>query len=99
MQKLDSIIPETYVEKYKLMDYFEALRAIHFPKTMDELNRAKRTIKYSQVLLQQLNALKNIDTKETQVFVCDFFVDKIKKIVDASSLYKDAKGQTLMITP
>lgn len=99
LQKLDSIIPETYVEKYKLMDYFEALRAIHFPKTMDELNRAKRSIKYSQVLLQQLNALKNIDTKETQVFVCDFFVDKIKKIVDASSLYKDAKGQTLMITP
>ena len=96
---LESPIPKEYVEKYRLMDYFQALKAVHFPKSMNELNLAKRTIKYAEVLMQQLFALLKNPSKNSQVFLCEFFVDKVSRSVQAMSLYNDAKGQSIMIVP
>lgn len=78
------------------MNYFEALKAVHFPTSMKELNLAKRTLKYSQVLLQQLYTIEKYQ-KNSQLFVCEFVEDKISKAVECLSLYKDSGAQSIML--
>ena len=79
------------------MDYFHAMRAVHFPSSMKELNLAKRTIKFSEVLLQQIYLSKD-NAINSQLFVCEFCSDKIKKSVESISLFKDSGVQVLMLT-
>ena len=55
------------------MDYFEALKVVHFPNSIEELNQGKRTLKYAQVLLQQLYANGKFQN-QSQLFVCEFCV-------------------------
>ena len=51
LENLDSYVPAELCNKYKLMNYYDALKAAHFPNTMKDLAKAKRTLKYSQLLL------------------------------------------------
>jgi len=52
--KLDETLPERIVEAHDLMEGRVALRAIHFPKSQAELERAKRRLKFEELFLIQL---------------------------------------------
>jgi ATP-dependent DNA helicase RecG len=52
--KLEETLPERIVEGYDLMEGRVALRAIHFPKSQEELARAKRRLKFEELFLIQL---------------------------------------------
>ena len=81
------------------MPYFQALKNCHFPANMKDLEMAKRTIKYSQVLFQQLDLLKSNNVKNKNTFIsCEFVEDKLTNIAQAISLYKDGGNQSIMIT-
>ena len=95
---LDNLVPKSYMEKYKLMDYFEALRCVHFPNSMKEVNLGKRTLKYCEVLMQQLFQMR-MGISNSQLYVCEFCSDKTKKAVETISLFKDSGSQSIMITP
>lgn len=95
----ESPIPTYLEEKYRLIPYFQALKNCHFPANMKDLEMAKRTIKYSQVLFQQLDLLKSNNLKNKNTFIsCEFVEDKLTNIAQAISLYKDGENQSIMIT-
>jgi len=52
--KLEETLPERIVDAYDLMEGRVALRAIHFPKSQAELERAKRRLKFDELFLIQL---------------------------------------------
>ena len=57
-----NIIPESFIKQYRLMQRQDALQAIHFPKTHNELEAAIRTLKYEEFLLYHVyNALNAKD--------------------------------------
>lgn len=97
----DSYIPEKFEKKYKLMDYFDALKSVHFPKSMSNLAAAQRTIKYSEVFLQQFYMLKNLETKNKNKskclnFECNFA--KLDTLIQTISMYKELSLQTTMLS-
>lgn len=95
---IQNVIPQNLVDKYKLMNYFDALYKCHFPASMNELGSARRTIKYNQVLLQQLNLLKNSNLDaQNNLLSFEFVEDKIQKAAEAISLYKDNGSQAIML--
>lgn len=96
---INSIIPSNLVEKYKLQDYFDALKKCHFPVDMKQLAIAKRTIKYTQVLMQQLNVISKNINRQSNFITCEFIADKISKACEAMALYKDSGKQSLMFVP
>ena len=54
---VQEIIPEYIVKKYRLMGFEEALRAIHFPESEEQLALAKRRLIFEELLLLQMGLL------------------------------------------
>lgn len=52
-------LPEYVIESNQLMGKREAVRAIHFPKSQEELNSAVSRLKYDELFFIQLGLLKN----------------------------------------
>lgn len=52
-------LPEYIIREKKLMDYKNAIRAIHFPQHVDELNAAIQRLKFEELFFIQLRLLKN----------------------------------------
>lgn len=52
-------LPEYVIESNQLMGKKEAVRAIHFPKSQEELNSAVSRLKYDELFFIQLGLLKN----------------------------------------
>ncbi len=49
--QLITLIPNEFIEKYRLLSKAKAIQYIHFPKSWDEINQARRTLKYEEFLL------------------------------------------------
>lgn len=83
------------------MDYSQALKHVHFPTSMKDLDIAKRTVKFVQTYLQQCAILKDNLSSNTnrQVINFEFFQDKVKMSAEAISLHKEASGQSIMLLP
>lgn len=96
---LNSIIPKDLEEKYRLLNYFVALKKCHFPADMKDLESAKRTIRFAEVLMQQINFMDKDENCQNNFIYCEFGKDKINKACQALSLYKDSGKQSLMIVP
>lgn len=54
---IKEIIPKYLIDKYKLMSFEDALRAVHFPKSDKELSLAKRRLIFEELLLLQMGLL------------------------------------------
>ena len=54
---IQEIIPEYIVKKYRLMSFEEALRAIHFPESEEQLALAKRRLIFEELLLLQMGLM------------------------------------------
>lgn len=54
---VQEIIPEYIIKKYRLMSFEEALRAIHFPESEEQLGLAKRRLIFEELLLLQMGLL------------------------------------------
>lgn len=54
---VSEFLPEDYLKAYKLPNLKDALWAIHFPKTKNELKHARRRFIYEELLLFQLKML------------------------------------------
>ncbi|MDE2828414.1 MAG: ATP-dependent DNA helicase RecG [Bacteroidota bacterium] len=79
------VLPEWVQEKYDLLDGRVALRAIHFPKSHDELRKAKRRLKFEELFFLQLmlRQIKKMRAKrkgirlEVQGSRCSQFIDQV----------------------
>lgn len=56
---LEETLPSYLLSQYKLMPYSEALRAIHFPQSQEELQEAIRRLKFEELFFIQLKLLHN----------------------------------------
>ncbi len=54
---IKEIIPRYLIQKYKLMGFEHALRAVHFPESEQELNLAKRRLIFEELLLLQMGLM------------------------------------------
>lgn len=68
---IQEAMPKYLLEKYNLMDVKEALYNIHFPKNMDQLNRARKRLVYEELLTLQLGLfmIKNKSKNNNQGIV------------------------------
>ncbi|MCQ2253246.1 MAG: ATP-dependent DNA helicase RecG [Bacteroidales bacterium] len=57
-QPLPETLPQYLIESLHLMGLTEALRAIHLPKSDDELSRARARLKFEELFYIQLNILR-----------------------------------------
>ena len=56
-EKLSDPLPAEQLKKYRLLSFGEALRAIHFPESPDDIRAAKRRLIYEELLILQLGIL------------------------------------------
>ncbi len=52
--EIEEFVPSNFVQDYRLMSKKMALRCVHFPKSMEEVQAAYRTLKYEEFLKFQL---------------------------------------------
>ena len=53
--KLEEFIPEEILKRLSLIDYFEAVKGIHFPQNEEQLEKARRRLAYNEFLLFVIN--------------------------------------------
>lgn len=56
--KINETLSEEVIQQYKLMSRGEALREIHFPKSMESLKRAQIRLKFEELFYMQLALIK-----------------------------------------
>lgn len=79
VDQMESLVPLRLQEKYRLLNYPQALRWIHQPKTQNELNQAVRTLKYQEFLcFQCVMQASQANTKE--------HVHKQEKVFDGNMI-------------
>ena len=54
---IQEIIPRYIVKKYRLMNFEDALRAVHFPESEEQLALAKRRLIFEELLLLQMGLM------------------------------------------
>lgn len=78
------VIPDEFIETYKLLPQSELLVKVHNPKTNDDLTQIKRRMKYEEALLFQMQMqyrrLKNHHRSSTPKA---YHLDKIKDFIDS----------------
>jgi len=56
VSKIDNELPLSIMERNKLLPYGEALRMYHFPSEMEEVEKARTTLAFTELFLLQLEA-------------------------------------------
>ena len=64
--QLPEIIPDYIVKKYRLMGFWESLKAVHFPESEEELALAKRRLIFEELLLLQMGLLTEKNSGSTR---------------------------------
>lgn len=77
---LIDLIPEELKDKYRLLDYRHAVTNMHFPKTMDDLRQARRTLVFGEFFLYQLKlqAVRKNERQANKGRQVLYDVDKLK---------------------
>ncbi len=55
MPRLDETLPQEIVDKYRLMSHDEAMRTIHYPETLQQLEAARTRLKFEELFFLQLD--------------------------------------------
>jgi ATP-dependent DNA helicase RecG len=75
-------LPEDTRKKHKLLPYAEAVKNIHFPKTLDDSEVARRRIAFNELILLQLQSqLVRRELAEAQASPVPFQEEATKKFV------------------
>lgn len=72
-QEIKEVFPHDFLEKHHLMDKWDALHYIHFPKTEKQMDKARFRLKFEELFFLQLQLIKQkqITQKKTKGFVFD----------------------------
>ncbi len=55
--KIENLIPDEFVKKYKMYDRKNAVKIIHFPDNQEQLEKARFTLVYEELFLMQIKLL------------------------------------------
>lgn len=62
---IEETLPPEQIMKYRLLGLFDALKSIHFPKTDEDIKRARRRLIYEELLILQVGLLSRGNTADT----------------------------------
>ena len=81
-QLLEENLPQILMDKYHLLSRRQAVRAMHFPKDLEEYKQALRRVKFEELLFfqLQLEVLKEENRSVGQGIVLDWDVKKLKAL-------------------
>ena len=81
-QLLEENLPQILMDKYHLLSRRQAVRAIHFPKDLEEYKQALRRVKFEELLFfqLQLQVLKEENRSVGQGIVLDWDEKKLKAL-------------------
>lgn len=58
IDELEEYLPEKILRTYKLPDLQEAMKEIHYPRSIESANQARHRLAFDELLLMQLNTLQ-----------------------------------------
>lgn len=81
-QLLEENLPQVLMDKYHLLSRRQAVRAMHFPKDLEEYKQALRRVKFEELLFfqLQLQVLKEENRSVGQGIVLDWDKKKLKAL-------------------
>ena len=81
-QLLEENLPQILMDKYHLLSRRQAVRAMHFPKDLEEYKQALRRVKFEELLFfqLQLQVLKEENRSVEQGIVLDWDEKKLKAL-------------------
>ncbi|MGD9678633.1 MAG: ATP-dependent DNA helicase RecG [Vulcanibacillus sp.] len=81
---IDDYLPEEIKEKYKLYSLNEAIRAIHFPESYEDVKHARRRIVYDEFLLYQLRIqmIKKSNREKWNGIIKEIDESKLAKLIE-----------------
>lgn len=81
-QLLEENLPQILMDKYQLLSRRQAVRAMHFPKDLEEYKQALRRVKFEELLFfqLQLQVLKEENRSVGQGIVLDWDKKKLKAL-------------------
>ena len=81
-QLLEENLPQVLMDKYQLLSRRQAVRAMHFPKDLEEYKQALRRVKFEELLFfqLQLQVLKEENRSVEQGIVLDWDEKKLKAL-------------------
>ena len=81
-QLLEENLPQVLMDKYQLLSRRQAVRAMHFPKDLNEYKQALRRVKFEELLFfqLQLQVLKEENRSVGQGIVLDWDKKKLKAL-------------------
>ena len=81
-QLLEENLPQVLMDKYQLLSRRQAVRAMHFPKDLEEYKQALRRVKFEELLFfqLQLQVLKEENRSVGQGIVLDWDKKKLKDL-------------------
>ena len=94
INEVRDIVPEEYISAYRLLRRSQALLFMHFPKSMDEVQAARRTLKYEEFLryFTAIQLLKDEENTTGYKTPKRFDMDQVKKVI-ASLPYHLSRDQ------
>lgn len=82
-QYIEESLPNTLVTRYRLLNRYEALRAMHFPVNQEDVKQARRRLVYEEFLLFQLKmqALRKFEREHSPGIEQQYQETKVAKFI------------------
>ncbi|MGG3451371.1 ATP-dependent DNA helicase RecG [Domibacillus aminovorans] len=82
---IEETLPADLLQKYRLMERKEAIRALHFPESQEEMKQARRRFVYEEFFYFQLKmqALRKVIREQSGGIVQKYDLAKLKKLIDS----------------
>ncbi|MBM7647168.1 ATP-dependent DNA helicase RecG [Bacillus ectoiniformans] len=82
---LHETLPDSFLQKYKLLHRREALRSLHFPASQEEMKQARRRFVYEEFLYFQLKmqALRKFEREQSKGMSQSYDLQKLKQFIDS----------------
>lgn len=83
-QSIKETLPETILNRYKLLNRKDAFRAMHFPLNQDEVKQARRRFVYEEFLMFQLKmqALRKYEREQTSGVSQEFDENNVNEFME-----------------
>lgn len=84
-QFIEETLPTRLIQQYRLMERKEAIRALHFPHSHDEMKQARRRFVYEEFFYFQLKmqALRKTIREQSGGIVQKYDLAKLKSLIDS----------------
>ncbi|MET1032655.1 ATP-dependent DNA helicase RecG [Domibacillus tundrae] len=82
---IEETLPVRLTEQYRLMERKEAIRALHFPESHDEMKQARRRFVYEEFFYFQLKmqALRKTIREQSGGIIQKYDLARLKKLIDS----------------